>query len=146
MKIETTRFGALEIPDERVLTFPEGLPGFEGRRFALIDREETKGLLQWLQSVSEPEVAVTILDPARLGLDYEPKPKDAELLPIRSEEEAAEPMAVRIVVRNAEEPGGAVFNLFAPILINFSKNLAMQVPLVGSGYNVREPWPPSSDQ
>lgn len=144
MKIETTRFGALEVPDDELLTFPEGFPGFAGKRFAVLEREEGRDLLQWLQSVVEPGVAVMVLDPTRLGLDYAPKPKDAEVSLIRPE--AEDPIAVRVVVRNGEEPGRAVLNLFAPILINFSKRLAMQVPLVGSGYGVREPWPPSSDQ
>src|SRR4029450_13019623 len=37
MEIETTRFGRMEVNDERIIVFPRGLLGFpEHRRFALI--------------------------------------------------------------------------------------------------------------
>ena len=36
MQIETARFGALDIDEARVLTFPGGLPGFEERRRFLL--------------------------------------------------------------------------------------------------------------
>jgi flagellar assembly factor FliW len=142
VKIATARFGEVEVAEERVLTFPEGLPGFDGKSFALIERADTPAI-EWLQSTSEPEVALMVLDPARIELGYEPKPKPAELSPIEGESEGA-PIACRVVVRAGETPGQAYVNLFAPILINFSKSLAMQVPLVGSGYAVREVWPAES--
>ena len=42
MKITTSRFGELEIPGEKVITFPWGLPGFEGLRgFVLLPVEDT---------------------------------------------------------------------------------------------------------
>ena len=37
--IESTRFGALEIPDDAVLEFPDGLIGLGGTRYALIARD-----------------------------------------------------------------------------------------------------------
>ncbi len=141
MKVATARFGEVEVTDDRVLTFPEGLPGFEGKRYALLARSETP-TVEWLQSLSDPQVAVMVLDPERFEIDYTPKPKAAELAPIDGE--AGAPIACRVVVRDGEVPGEAYLNLFAPILINFSKSLAMQVPLVGSGFDVREPWPSRS--
>jgi flagellar assembly factor FliW len=139
VKVATTRFGEVEVPDDRVLVFPEGLPGYEGKQYALFERAETPAV-EWLQSVSDPSVALMVLDPTRFDLGYEPKPKPAELTPIDGDAENAD-IACRVVIRSAEQPGHAYLNLFAPILINFSKSLAMQVPLVGSGYAVRESWP-----
>ena len=140
MKVATTRFGEVEVSADRVLTFPEGLPGFEGKQYALIEREETQPV-EWLLSLSDPNVSVMVLDPTRFEIGYEPKPKPAELSPIDGEREDTQ-ISCRVVVRNGEQPGHAYLNLFAPILINFSKSLAMQVPLVGSGYAVRHPFPP----
>lgn len=139
MKVATSRFGEVDIGASSILTFPEGLPGFEGKQFALIERSETPNV-EWLQSLSDPAVAVMVLDPARFELGYDPKPKEAELYPVQPDGK----LAVRVVVRNGEGPGQIDLNLFAPILINFSKSLAMQVPLVGSGLGVREPWPAPS--
>ena len=142
MKVATSRFGEVEISEDRVLTFPEGLPGFEGKRYVLLERAESP-VVEWLQSLSHPEVALMVLDPTRVDIAYDPKPKPAELTPIGGEQEQAQ-IACRVVVRNGDQPGQACLNLFAPILINFSKRLAMQVPLVGSGFAVREAWPSES--
>ena len=139
MKVNTARFGEVEVDSDRVLTFPEGLPGFEGKQYVLVERSETPAI-EWLVSVSDPNVALMVLDPERFDIGYEPKPKPAELGPIEGDEESAR-ISCRVVIRNGEAPGHAYLNLFAPILINFSKSLAMQVPLVGSGYDVREAWP-----
>jgi carbon storage regulator len=125
---------------DRELEFPEGLPGFEGKRFVMIEDSPT---VQWLRSVSDPQVKLMILDPKRITLAYEPKPKPAELSPIDGDREGSG-IECRVVARTGEQPGQAYLNLFAPILINFSKSLAMQVPLVGSGYGVREGWPAQS--
>ena len=38
VNIESTRFGALEVPDESVLEFPNGLIGLGGTRYTLIAR------------------------------------------------------------------------------------------------------------
>jgi flagellar assembly factor FliW len=140
VKVATSRFGEVEISDDRILTFPEGLPGFEGKRFALFERAETPAV-EWLVSVEDPNVALMVLDPSRFDIGYEPKPKPAELSPICGDAEEAQ-ISCRVVIRSGEEPGQAFLNLFAPILINFSKSLAMQVPLVGSGHAVRHAFPP----
>ena len=35
--IKTTRFGELDLPEERIITFPQGLIGFgDVRRFAIV--------------------------------------------------------------------------------------------------------------
>ena len=70
MIIETTRFGPLEIPTEGVIDFPEGLPGFDGKRYVILNRDETP-MIEWLQSVDEPDVAVMIIDPAELMIEYD---------------------------------------------------------------------------
>ena len=140
MKINTTRFGEVEFSEDTIIHFPEGLPGFSGRRYVVLHREETP-VIEWLQSVDEPEIAVMMLDPVDLLIDYQPKPKPAELQAIQAE---GDQLIHRVIIRNGDAPGQLYMNLFAPIMINVPKSLAMQVPLVGSGYSVREVWPPKA--
>lgn len=140
MKINTTRFGEVEFPEETIINFPEGLPGFSGKRYIVLQREETP-MIEWLQSVDEPDIAVMLVDPVELLIDYQPKPKSAELQTIQAE---GDQLIHRVIIRNGDTPGQLFMNLFAPIMINVPKSLAMQVPLVGSGYSVREVWPPSN--
>ncbi|MEQ8273195.1 MAG: flagellar assembly protein FliW [Deltaproteobacteria bacterium] len=141
MKVENTRFGSLDIADDKIITFPEGLPGFEGKRYAFVHDVEHP-VVQWLQSIDEPDVALMTIDPVDLGVVYEPKPKPGETRLIRSGDKDDE-IIYRVIIRVPEEhPDHLYLNLFAPVYINVDRRLGMQVPLVGSGYNVRELWPP----
>ena len=69
MKVATTRFGEVEVPDDTLITFPEGLPPFEGKRYILLHREDSP-MIEWLQSVEEPDVALMDIWMPRLsGID-----------------------------------------------------------------------------
>ena len=58
MKIETRKFGEIDIEKEKIIHMPSGLPGFPGKhRFTLIERKETKPFC-WYQSVEDPDLAV----------------------------------------------------------------------------------------
>ncbi|MBK8012263.1 MAG: flagellar assembly protein FliW [Deltaproteobacteria bacterium] len=141
VKIATTRFGELEVPDEEIVDFPEGLPGFQGRRYVQV-RTTGNDLVTWIQSMDESDVALLTVDPTALIKDYRSALKLIEAQPIKLEE--ADQLEVRAIVRDAPLDGAYLLNLFAPILLNTSKRLGMQLPLVGSGYSLREPWPPSA--
>lgn len=140
MRIMTPRFGELDIPEDTFVWFKDGLPGFRSKRWVLFVREETP-MIEWLQSVDEPEIALMTMDPVRdLLLEYAPKPKTGELAPIGLE--SVSDAAVRVIIRNADLPGRLSVNLFAPLFYNVGERLGMQLPLVGSGFGVSELWPP----
>ena len=66
VKIETSRFGSLEVPEDRVIRFPVGLLGFPRlNRYILIDYKDTP--LKWLQSVEDPDVAFIVTDPKTIA-------------------------------------------------------------------------------
>lgn len=141
MKAETLRFGTIEIADEKVIDFPEGLPGFESRRFTFL-HEVSNPVVQWLQSLDEPDVAVMTIDPVDLLIEYQPKPKDGETRLIRPVPDGDDEIIYRVIFQAGPDQGTLLVNLFAPIYINVDRRLGMQVPLVGSGYSAREVWPP----
>lgn len=140
MKIGTTRFGDLEIPEENVLTFPEGLPGFESKRFILLKHDQNP-VVEWLQSLDEADIALMTVDPLDLALDYRPEPKPAEVRAVVPEGADQDQLHLRVIIRVGEQPGTLYLNLFAPLLFNVTRKLGMQVPLVGSGFSVRHVWP-----
>lgn len=138
MPIETTRFGALELSEESVFTFPEGLPGIEGKRFALLERGPR---LAWLQSLSEPAVALLLVDPGPLRPDFafSPRPEEAAIVDPAS---ATGGLIVRVIAwGDRQDARRLLLNLFAPILLNPVRRLGMQLPLVGSSFTTREVWP-----
>ena len=71
MEIQSTRFGRLNVDDDRVMTFPNGLLGFPSyTRFALIQTGQ-ENYFFWLQSVDEPNLAFVVTDPSLFFKDYE---------------------------------------------------------------------------
>ena len=62
--IDSTRFGSLEIPDEAVIEFPNGLIGLGGTRYTLLTREESAPFL-WLHSVDDGSLAIPMTSPPK---------------------------------------------------------------------------------
>src|SRR6266700_3073553 len=77
MEIQSTRFGLLNVDDERIIHLPRGLLGFpDYTRYALIQTGE-ENYFFWLQSVDEAGLAFVVTDPSIFFKDYE--------VPIREE-------------------------------------------------------------
>ena len=137
MRLETARFGAIEVDEAQLYTFSEGLPGLEGKRFALIAR----GPVEWLQSIQDPAQALLLTDPTKLFADYAPPLKLDELRALEPSDAGA--LLVRVTTKRGEHAGELRLNLFAPLILNPAKHLAMQVPLVGSSWSTEHVWPKS---
>lgn len=150
MKVQTSRFGVLEVEEEQILTFPEGVPGFNGRRYFLVPEPaggrgaDATSRWDWLQSVDEPEIAVLVVDPASILPAYPIEPKAADVHAIQPPDDGtgSRKLTCRLIARQGEKPNEVLLNLFAPLFFNLERRMGMQVPLVGSGYTVREVWPP----
>ena len=78
MEVRTTRFGVIEISEDRVITFPKGLLGFpEHHRYCLLQPGDDACFF-WLQSLDDPELAFVVTDPTLFMQDYS--------VPIRAEQ------------------------------------------------------------
>jgi flagellar assembly factor FliW len=113
--INSTRFGALEIPADAIIEFPAGLIGLGGRRYALI-ATDANAPFHWLQSVEDADLALPVTDPWRFFADYEVELSDEETARIGLED--AEGVAVWVTVRASGELSEFTANLRAPILVN----------------------------
>lgn len=139
MKIQTTRFGELEVADEDVIEFVEALPGCPGKRYALLERELPPHV-RWLQSMDKPEIALVLVDPNALLPDYDGRPKPDEIRDLCPNPSSAKRW---VIASSGETSDSLILNLFAPIFVNPEQRLALQIPLVGSSYSTRAPWPPA---
>ena len=73
MDVRTTRFGVIQIAEDRVITFPRGLLGFpQHTRFCLLEPGEGGGdaCFFWLQSLDDPGLAFVVTDPILFVKDY----------------------------------------------------------------------------
>jgi flagellar assembly factor FliW len=71
MRVETSRFGELEVDESSVINMPRGPIGFEDyTRFVLIEhRPDTE--FRWMQSIDESTLAFVVVDPSKFFKDYE---------------------------------------------------------------------------
>ena len=61
MKLDTIRFGELEIKEEDIIEFPEGILGFEDMKKFVIFQMEEGSPLMWMQSVEEAALAFIVI-------------------------------------------------------------------------------------
>ena len=137
MMIHSVNFGDLEIPEDRIIAFKEGLPGFpQLRRFTILESEELKPF-QYLQALDDPPIALLIINPFLVDGSYhfDLSPADMEEIQTASPEN----VVVYAVATLPEEAEKATLNLMAPILINETNSVGKQVILHDSGYSVRHP-------
>jgi flagellar assembly factor FliW len=115
VNIESTRFGSIEIPDDGVIEFPNGLIGLAGTRYALVAKEEDSAFL-WLHSIDDPSLALAVTNPFQFFPSYEVVLSDSEAsrIGITSPEQAD----VFVTVRTAPELENFRCNLRAPILVS----------------------------
>ncbi len=131
-----TKLGEIEVNEGKVLLFERGIPGFEHlRRFTIVELEQTKPFC-WLASLEDPMVALPIVNPWLVRVDYSFELSEADRKELKLENtEDVEVWAIVTIPRNA--PNEATVNLLAPIVVNRKKNLAKQLLLEGSDYKLK---------
>ena len=133
MLIQTTRFGAVEIDDSRILEFPAGLLGFSSyRTFALLQPDDN-GVFFWLQSVETPDLAFVVTDPALWVPDYQAtiRKEQMEELGLRDISEAQ----VLVIVNKRDQSLTA--NLQGPLVVNSARHTAIQLVLAEKKWSTR---------
>lgn len=135
MNLSTQRFGDIAIPDDKIITMPKPVLGFEQlKRYCIIERDDCDPFL-WYQSIDDPGVAFMIVNPLVFYPDYriEVNPRELDELKIGDIRDV-ETYAIVTIPAN---PADISINLQGPLLINTRTRLAKQLVLVNSSYRVR---------
>lgn len=139
VRVPTARFGEIEVDEERVITCPEGLPGFpEARRFVLVDVRDT-GVFYWLQSLDDPALAFLAAVPWPFFPDYEPELPEADQEALGLESAGDALVLCLLTVQRAERAITA--NLMAPVVVNRASRVGRQVVLAEAGWPLQAPLP-----
>jgi flagellar assembly factor FliW len=128
MKINTRIFGEVEVSDDKVITFENGILGFpEMKKFTLLHDEEkgTGAGIRFLQSVEEPGFAMPVMDPLIVKPDYDPQVDD-ELL-ANAGNLTDENILVLVTVTVPSDLTQMSVNLQGPIVINVEERKACQL-------------------
>lgn len=135
MIIPTSRFGQLEVDEQRLITFEAGILGFPTfKRYALVQTGEGSGFY-WLQSVDTPELAFVVTDPRLFLADY--------IVPIKAEDlaqlglDSVAGAQVFIIVNKVNDM--LTGNLQGPLVVNVRTRGAKQLVLSDRRYSTRHP-------
>lgn len=125
MKIATKFLGLIEVMQEQLYSFAEGIPGFpEEKQFALISFGKNTPFMI-LQSTSNVQIGFVLAFPYTFKEDYvfDLSKQDAEVLKIEKQEDL---ITYAIVTLKDTLPNSTI-NLLAPIIINTKTHQGRQI-------------------
>lgn len=127
MQLDTYLFGKIDVSEQALISFPDGLPGFEQcKRFALVHESANPEPTSYtLQSVDDPQVAFQIADPTSYGFNYELQLSDEESAKLK----VASPndlVVMLILFRREDKAGPIEAGVRAPLIINTTARVAIQ--------------------
>lgn len=126
MDIKTKTMGIKTIEQKQIVTFPEGLFGFEeNKKYAIIESEYSPFI--WLQSLDDEKLAFLIVDPFIICTDYEADIDDESLAKI--DVKSPEDVIVMAILTVPTDGSHITANLQGPIVINKKNNLCEQIIL-----------------
>ena len=141
MKIETSRFGTLDLVEDKVIHVPSGLFGFpDSKRYTLLEHRKGSPFV-WFQSVDNGSLAFVLIDPLLVKPDYEVRisPEDINELQLADAPDGIQTLV--IVNITSGEKVALTVNLLGPIVINTKKKFGKQIILSDSDYSLRHPIP-----
>lgn len=137
MKINTTRFGELELDKSDMITFREGLLGFDDLRTFFVVDPGDQTLILWLQSAEKPAVAFPIIEPKIFKPEYTVKLVPSEMRSLHLEN--INDAVVYSILTIPQTVTDMNANLKAPIIINNKSKLGRQIVLQDSKLEVKFP-------
>lgn len=136
MKINTLRFGTVEIDKNEIIIVPEGIIGFPDiKRYVILDMGKDTPF-KLFQAVDEPTVGFVIIDPILFKPDYKVKIRKEDLYSLSAEN--LNEIVTAVIVTIPEDLYKMTANLRGPLLINLKNRLAKQLVLTDDTYNTRQ--------
>lgn len=134
--IKSKPYGEIEIDENQVIDFPDGLLGFDYiKKFALLDVDDQKSPFKWLQAMDEPVLAFVVIQPEDFMDEYKLVISQSDLEGVDTTEK--EGLVVLAIVTIPENPSDMTANLQGPIIVNPEKKLGRQAISLSDKYHVR---------
>lgn len=135
MLINTSRFGQIEVDDERVIRFDKGLLGFPRYTDYVLIEAGQDSYFWWLQSIEVPDLAFVVTDPSLFVPTYK--------VPIKAEQMADWGMAsldeAQVFVIVNKRDNVLTGNLQGPLVVHVSKRTGEQLVLSDRRFTTRVP-------
>ncbi|MFL0364981.1 flagellar assembly protein FliW [Pseudobacillus sp. 179-B 2D1 NHS] len=135
MIIETKYHGQLEVMEEDIWTFNQGIPGFVDEKSFTLLAFPDNDLFFVLQSTNTPALGFIVASPFVFFPEYDIQLGDSTIETLQLEK--AEEAAVYTILTVREPFNETTANLQAPIILNTKNKRAKQVILNDSRYQTR---------
>ncbi len=137
VSIKSNRFGNLSVNETELISFPEGILGFENETsFCIVDPDDSS-LILWLQSTKSPNVCFPIIEPNFFteACNF-PLPK-SDLNCLELDESSSE-KAIYNILTIPSDPTCISANMKAPIVVNIKSLRGKQIVLQDNKLSVSE--------
>ena len=135
-KVNTDRFGELEVDESRIITFKDGIPAFEDEHEFIILPYDEESPYYFRQSLKKPSLAFLLTIPEIFFADYSAEIDDDTVKELDIKD--AEKILVYAMITI---PNGSVrymtANLLAPLVINLENMQAKQIVMDKSNYTTK---------
>lgn len=129
--------GKLEYDEKDIIIFKKEILGFDDKeKFVLVELEDYKPF-KLLQSLEDEEVGLILTSPFEFYDDYKVNLPEETLNRLNIDDEKEVLLLTTITL--SSDPKKMTTNLKAPIIINKKVNLAEQIIIDDSKYNIKHP-------
>jgi flagellar assembly factor FliW len=139
MKLDTRHFGEIDISEEKVINFENGIPGFfDHTQFVFLtdsEADEDGGPFTWMQSVSDKDICFVVIDAATVFPDYDPQVSEDEMEGLG--DFAEQGLVIYNIAKIVDDIEQSTVNLKAPIVINRETKKGKQVICSNDEYEIR---------
>lgn len=127
MEIKSSFFGEQIIDPSTIISFPNGIPGFEDQtRFKLFHQEGDNPLIFWLQSINDESLVFSVAQPSAFKINYAFVLSDAEEAMLGIEHTSD--VLILIILHKDLESGQPTIkgSIRSPLVINSAKRIGLQ--------------------
>ena len=136
--LNNSQFGTLNIDEDKIINFPQGILGLEDiKRYVILVFEEYEPF-QFLVAVDDPEITFPIVSPLIVIEKYLPEITKDNVALIG--DFADEDLILYAIVTIKEDKKKVTANLKGPIIINQKNKIAQQIIIEEEEYSMEHPF------
>lgn len=138
MLVQTRHFGEIDLDENKIITFEDGLIGFEScKRYTILYNNEDEGnnTISWLQSLDMPELSLPVISPLAVLADYNPIVEDEVLMPLGNLTE--DNVIILLTLSVPSDITKMSANLKAPLVINAETKKGCQIIAENPDYVIK---------
>ncbi len=126
--IQTSRFGALDINEEKIITMTTPFLGFAAERQFILLPHGPKSAFWWLQAVDNPDLAFVVIQAGAINAQYHPSIPPHFQRELQATDQGELELLVILTIPKGQ-PEAMTANLLGPVALNSAKRLAKQILL-----------------